>query len=118
MSNGTLQDAAEVDVWVGGQWLTVEAVLANNASVVEDEANLQALIGFADFEDIDMGELPGDVAMLALKKNASVAPIALPTIDVPLAGNTTNQTAWVTPQEFVLSEKVTVNETWSVLAAG
>jgi hypothetical protein len=111
MSNGTVQDAAEVDVWVNGEWMVVEAVLANNATAVMDESNDQALIGFADFEDVDMGELIGDVAMLALKKNSSAVPIALPTTDVPLAGNTTNQTAWESPEEFVLSEEVTVNET-------
>lgn len=111
MFNGTIQDAAEVDVWVGGQWMVVETVLANNATAASDEANMQALIGFADFEDVDMGELSGDVALLALKKNSSATPIALPTTDVPLAGNITNQTAWQTPQEYVLSEKVTVNAT-------
>lgn len=112
MKNGTAQEAAEVDVWVGGQWMTVETVLVNNSTAAANENNTLALVGFADFEDKDMGELSGDVAVLALKKNSSAAVIALPTAAVPLAGNATNQTAWETPEEWVAHAQLTVNETW------
>lgn len=87
--SGKALSADQVAVWVSGEWLDVEAV-----HVAEEDAL------FSEFAN-DKDGPSWDVAVLALKQASTAQWVALPTSDVPVAGEQVEQTAWLEEEQYV-----------------